>query len=261
MARSDWSTSNFLRCTTAIATATPLTMAAWCKTSITGSLQVICGLFSSADAFPFNQFLLYVDSTDKVAALTADAAVARQALTSTTISASTVFHACGVWASATDRRAFLNGGGKVTEATSLTPAGIDRTSIGVGDSSSASNPLAPAGTGSLAEVAIWNVALADADVASLALGVHPFMVRPDKLVAYWPMIGTYSPEINRKSNTATMAIQGSLSQSAHPRIFMPSQRGLRTRLSPAPAPAVVGTFGEYGAAGAVIRRNPGMIAY
>ena len=88
----------------------------------------------------------------------------------------------------------------------------------------------PAGTGDLAEAAVWNVALTDAEVAALARGIHPFLIRPDALVAYWPILGRYSPEINLKSNSATMAIQGTLSQAAHPRIFRPPQfRGRRLR--------------------------------
>jgi hypothetical protein len=85
-------------------------------------------------------------------------------------------------------------------------------------------------------VALWNIALSDADVASLALGIHPFLVHPSALVAYWPLMGASSPEPNLKSNTATMAINGSLSQAVNPRL-MPMRLAKRVIL---PAPAATG---------------------
>lgn len=228
MARRGWSTSNFLRCSSAVVTAAPVTIAAWGKTSISGTVQAMGGIFNSASTA---KHMLYVNGSNSISAVTDDgAAAAAAASVSVTISANVWFHACGVWASATDRRAFLNGANKGTDATNLTPAGLNRTSIGVQDGVAAdpSSPFAPAGTGDLAEVAIWNVALSDADVASLALGIHPFLVRPDKLVGYWDVLGYYSPENNRKSNTATMAIQGALSQSAHTRVFYPFRSVINT---------------------------------
>ena len=41
--------------------------------------------------------------------------------------------------------------------------------------------------GSLAEAAIWNAALSDAEVAALATGVSPLLVRPGSLVFYAPL--------------------------------------------------------------------------
>lgn len=41
--------------------------------------------------------------------------------------------------------------------------------------------------GDISEVGYWNVALTDADVAVLAKGVSPLLVRPEGLVAYWSL--------------------------------------------------------------------------
>jgi hypothetical protein len=38
------------------------------------------------------------------------------------------------------------------------------------------------------------VALSASDVAILAAGVCPLLVRPEALLAYWPLWGIYSPE-------------------------------------------------------------------
>jgi hypothetical protein len=49
-------------------------------------------------------------------------------------------------------------------------------------------------------------------------------MHPEALVAYWPLFGNNSPENNLKSNSATMSVVGSLSKSAHPRIYMPKRK-------------------------------------
>lgn len=94
--------------------------------------------------------------------------------------------ATGVWVSSTDRRVFLNGGNKGTDTNSVTQTGIDRTSIGrFGDSS----PSQAGMDFDLAEIAIWNIALSDAEVALLydagPLAYSAFFVRPEALVHYW----------------------------------------------------------------------------
>lgn len=230
MSRRDWSTSNFLRYASGVATVAPLTIACWAKTSITATAQSIVGLYTSGSAFNRNSFILQLSTGDAVRFSTADGAGQSNASTSTTISANTWFHACGRTSSASSRDAYLNGGGKGSNATSATPTGINRTSVGVGDGSSASNQFAPAGTGDIAEVAIWSIALSDADIATLATGVSPLSVHPESLVGYWPVIGVNSPENNLLSNTSVLSVQGSLSQSAHPRILMPHRRPIRGQI-------------------------------
>ncbi|KKK59939.1 hypothetical protein LCGC14_3029330, partial [marine sediment metagenome] len=41
---------------------------------------------------------------------------------------------------------------------------------------------------SIAEVAIWNVALSNAEVALLAKGFSPLLIKPESLVSYWPLV-------------------------------------------------------------------------
>jgi hypothetical protein len=221
MARRGWSSTNFLRYSGGVATATPVTLCAWAKTSVTGTQQRLLGLFNSASGAGLNQFSLAVSTGNAVRAQTGDGASSNAADSSTTISANTWFHACGVFASPTDRRAFLNGAGKGTETTSRTPSGINRTAAGLQDNTAASQPWAPAGTGDIAEAAAWNIALSDTDVAALATGVSPLLIHPEALVGYWPIIGNNSPENNLLSNTSTLSVQGSLSASAHPSVIQP----------------------------------------
>ncbi len=242
MARRGWSTSNFLRLGRGVVTATPLTIAAWARTSITGTDQDIVDLQNSASTTLKNRFGISISPSNVLQAEAADGSGGSSANTSTAITANVWFHACGVFTSATNRTAYLNGGGAGTASTSKVPSGINRTSIGVRDASTAATPFAPAGTGDIAEVTIWNIALAAADVAALANGIHPFLVHPEAIVACWPLMGVNSPENELKSNTNTMSIQGSLSQSAHCRIFRPINRRNQHLPLPFTVTAVAGAY-------------------
>jgi Concanavalin A-like lectin/glucanases superfamily len=97
-------------------------------------------------------------------------------------------HACAVFTSASSRAAFIDGGNKATNSTSITPSGIVQTGIGASIIGSAN--------GSLSDVAVWNVALTDAEVAALARGMSPLFVRPSGLIAYWPL-DTTTAYLNR----------------------------------------------------------------
>lgn len=95
-------------------------------------------------------------------------------------------HACGIIASATDRRAFLDGKSKGTSTTSAdAPANLDSISIGYeGDSTSGDY-----WSGGLLWPAVWDIALSDTEVLMLASGVPPWKVRPEHLVFCAPLDG------------------------------------------------------------------------
>lgn len=223
MSRTGWSTSNFLRNATAIVTGTPLTISAWAWTdSNSVTAQMICSIVNSASTTNLNAFHLAL-SGGNIQALAADGTNDTYAAPTATHPLNTWFHACGVYTSATSRAAYLNGGNKGTNTGSRTPSGLNRTSIGKRDNATGDRPFSS--TGFIAEVAIWNDSLTDAEVASLATGISPFKIRPSALVAYWPLIGNTSPEVNLVS-TATQTVQGTLSAAAHPRVIMPPRQGI-----------------------------------
>ena len=111
----------------------------------------------------------------------------------------------------------------VWRSAAITPASINRTSIGKRDNVSADRNFGSTGTGYLADVGIWNVALTDAEVLSLSKGVSPLKVRPSALVLYCPLYGGGSTEPNLISAATEPAIQGTLTQGPHPPILMPSR--------------------------------------
>lgn len=224
MARGPYSTAQYLSSTTVL-TAVPLTIACWAQTNITGTSQHLAGFFSSGSVASRNVFRLLVQSTNVIAASVGDASSGAQAVSSTTISSGVPFHACGVWSANDARAAYLNGSGKGTNATSITPSGIDRCAVGVGYGSSLTQPLAPVGSGGdgfIAEVGVWSAALDDAEVAALATGLSPLLVRPSSLVRYFPLLGLYSPEIDLRGG-AGLTMTGTVPAYAqHVRVIYPS---------------------------------------
>lgn len=89
-----------------------------------------------------------------------------------------------------DRRLYLDGGNMAQATVSRAPAGMNRTSIGRMGTSS---PTAY-WPGRVAEVGYWSAALSDAEIVALAVGTRPSGVRPEALVAYWPILGEVAPE-------------------------------------------------------------------
>jgi hypothetical protein len=93
-------------------------------------------------------------------------------------------HLGGVFASSTSRTGYLDGVGGTPNTTSITPTGLDKTGIGAIVRSTLANPF----SGDIAEVAVWNIDLTDDEMAALAAGFCPLLIRPGNLVAYWPLI-------------------------------------------------------------------------
>lgn len=75
--------------------------------------------------------------------------------------------------------------------------------------------------GLIAEAAVWNVDLTAGEMAILGKGFSPLFVRPNSLVAYWPLIGRTSPEIDVVGGfNGTLTGTGT---APHPRVIMPSR--------------------------------------
>lgn len=110
-------------------------------------------------------------------------------------------HACGVFASTTDRRAFLNGGSKGTNTDSVSD--VAPTSFTAGDA-----PPFAGLAGRIAEIGIWDIALSDAEVALLAAGISPTRIQAANLVGYWPLWGADSPEPDLSGDGANLTVTG-----------------------------------------------------
>jgi len=75
--------------------------------------------------------------------------------------------------------------------------------------------------GDIAEVAFWNVVLTDAEFAMGAAGYSPLLIRPQSLVAYWPLWGVFSPEIDLFGGW-DLTLQNAPAVADHPPIHMPA---------------------------------------
>lgn len=98
----------------------------------------------------------------------------------------------GISTSTTDRAIVLNGdwANRGTSTVSAAPASIDEIEIGI-----RANALWDF-AGRIAEVAIWDVALVQAQVEALSLyRLSPLLVEPSRLVEYWSLI---SPRYNQE---------------------------------------------------------------
>ena len=119
------------------------------------------------------------------------------AKTTSGYSANTWHHAAAIYASDGDIRALLDGGSKGTAgATYGLPESIDSMAIGALLRTSAG--YTP--NGMIAEAAIYNIALSDAEVLMLAKGYSPLQIRPDALLCYWPLGGIYGVNSGNAAN-------------------------------------------------------------
>jgi hypothetical protein len=96
------------------------------------------------------------------------------------------FHACGIFESASLKKAYLNGANEGTNTGAIVSA-TSATELLIG----ARRDGGALGTyygGLIAEVGIWNAALTAEEVASLAKGMTCDKVRPQSLVFYAPLV-------------------------------------------------------------------------
>ena len=71
--------------------------------------------------------------------------------------------------------------------------------------------------GRIAEGAVWDVALSDAEIMALAKGVCPSMIRVQNLRGYWPMqaVVPAGTEADLGGEVATLGLAGSVPYAAH----------------------------------------------
>lgn len=138
------------------------------------------------------------------------------ASTTTGFSVDTWHHLCGANVASNSRKVFIDGGSKGTNSTNMSGS-VNPTAVYLGYDQRAGVGLED---GTLAEAAIWSVALSDADIALAAKNVSPLMVHPESLIFYAPIIGNYSPEVDVVGHFSLTVTN--TSKAVHPRIFYPS---------------------------------------
>ncbi len=186
-----------------------MTFACWFNTDVIGANQVIQSIGVNGGT---ERLVLLLSSTGGIVAQSFAAGVAVTAAHLTVCSSGTWYHACAVFSSTTSRSIYLNGTGKVTDTTASNPSGFDRTNIGIRWSTTRGLFF----DGLLFAPSIWNVALTDAEVVSLAAGFSPKQVRPASLVRCAPL---YVNSTNRLVLTGTQTDNAITYSDNNPRII------------------------------------------
>lgn len=224
MARAfDDALSQFLYVASTPIVAAPFTLAAWGKCDVDDGYRTVLSIgdkdvTSDAWALRFEG----EGTGDPIAFLSWDEPAFGKALTSTGYSTNTWHHLCGVETAANSRAVYLDGAGKGTDSTASSPDNADRTTIGIEAMINLAQPM----SGDVAEVAVWDDALTDAEVAILAAGFSPLFVRPQNLVFYVPLVRDNDQDIVgglsfTPDNSPTIAAHCPIIYPA-PALFVPS---------------------------------------
>jgi len=238
MARGVFSTVNHLLYTGALATAVPLTIAAWIYPANVTNINTIGGLFytGGAAALIDGWRLRVMNTTGYPAADAADGTGTTTATHTTGVTLSAWNHIAAVFVSATSRYVYLAGVASAQSIGARTPsAAPDKSTIGCTyRQDNVKNTAADASY--IAEVAFWNVALTTEELLQLAKGYSPLFVQRASLLDYYPFVrGDASGDEPDVRRGLKMVEQGTVAVQSHPRVFYPAPRSIVTR-----APAVGG---------------------
>jgi hypothetical protein len=220
MSRSFNGTTDYLSYAGAVDAAHPMSFALWFNKPSTTFATAFS--ISNTNVSNPNRNSIILSNIANVRAFSANSGgtTTAGARSTATFSTNTWHHACAVFSSNSSRTIYLDGGNSATNTTTVgvnTGSFVATTIGGFSNSGSIGQPY----DGLIAEVAVWNGNLTADDAATLAKGISPLLVRPDILVAYWPLYGNASPEVELR-NRYEMTVNGT-TKDVQPRIFLPAR--------------------------------------
>ena len=203
--------SQYLTTTSTPISSGPFTISAFGRIATTGSVKTLVSIESGNSNILYQ---LYVSSSQQLSFESHGASGINNILvTSPLVSVNTFFHAAAVVNSATSRSLILNGSTKTSNAVAnIGTTSVNRINIG---SRYFSGALGGYQNGLIAEIGIWNAALTDAEIASLAKGMTPDKIRPQNLVFYAPLVRNL---IDQKGGLALTNNNGA-TVANHPRVY------------------------------------------
>jgi hypothetical protein len=171
-----------------VANASAITFSAWFSTSSATSFIDVFSNSSTGDASnTFSVLQVNAAGAGTLGMVWRDpAAVNAIATVGSTANNGAWHHGAGVQTGLSNRVAYLDGIAGTADTTAVVSmaGAIDTARIGCVTRAGASVGFFP---GSIADVACWNVALSQAEVAALARGVRPGAIRPANLLGWWPL--------------------------------------------------------------------------
>jgi len=203
-----------LRVDSAVVNAAPLTISTWARKDLSTGRGIVVFI---GDASAANDRLqLQMEPDNGLIRFLVRNTANVFAATSTNWVTGQWHHLCGIARAVDDRSVYLDGGGRGDNATSQTPVSgnIDRTTIGRRDNIESSNAF----DGQIGHVAVWDVALTDNEVESLAAGINPRQIRPDNLVFYDPMNRDSGSEIDIIGGLTLTEVNGPIAAAEEPPI-------------------------------------------
>lgn len=198
MARVFNGSSQYCELSSAVLTSLPVTFSCWIYATAINRYQ--CAMcISRATATPDADLLrLMVYNTNVVECASFQGTSPTVSTTSGTISVNTWHHIAATFSSASGQYAWLDSTKSSSGGNSRTPSSLDRTSIGREIVNSTGFFY---WQGRIAYPAIWNVVLSDDEIADLGrklnsapCGVHPTRIRPESLVACYPLGGFHGDD-------------------------------------------------------------------
>ena len=200
----------------------PFAMACWFNSSddVNGQILVWVG---NKDVKDVMSYLAAINSPSHTIYAQDYHTTACNATTSTTWNINTWNHAAGIWLSATERHAYLNGGGKGNStANAGAISGFDRTAIGAALDSTPGAYM----SGMIAEVGIWDLTNWGANDAERETNFEKAIVSMAKGFSpkFFPLgLKLYCPLVRLALNIMTGAIMGESGTliSPHCRVFNP----------------------------------------
>jgi hypothetical protein len=221
MARGVFSTLNYFVCGGSVVT--PCTLAGWIYSgALTQSQYSIGAYYTGGAAAALDGFTVRLSSDGTCLARVGDGSGVSGNPTANTMLANSWGHIGGVFASATSRYTYLNGVASAQSTINRSPSN-NPNKLAIGLLINQDNSVTgPSTERFLAEIGFWNVALTAADMLQLAAGYSPLFVKPESLVAYYPMIrGDANGDMPDLMGGLKMVEQGTVAVASHPRVFYP----------------------------------------
>ena len=236
MAYSFNGSNQYLSSSGAVLSSVPITMGCWFYSTSNSAKQRLISIGDKDSTSDFFHVSAMGNVTgDPLRASAKRGGATGTATTSSGYSINTWHHAAAVFISNSSRKVYLDAGSVGSNTTSATPASLDTTRLGLRASSGTDGPMA----GRIAEAGIWNIALTANDIAQLAEGFSPLLVRPDALVAYWPLGGiarfSASSAAADYAGGSSMLPTNTPTEASHPEAYYPSSPTLHIPAAVVPA--------------------------